>query len=158
AHGITLKVADRAGQSSTASTSVSVIDTQPPTLTLHADPTTLWPPSHEMVPVHVSWAAPDLCDGTASVYLLSVTSSEPDDAAGNSDGATAGDIQDAAPGTPDADLTLRAERDGRGSGRVYTLTYMAADRSGNATPAIATITVPHDQGHGPEPLIMQLAP
>jgi hypothetical protein len=92
------------------------------------------------------------------VHLVSVTSSEPDDAEGNNDGATSGDIQGATPGTADADLTLRAERDGRGSGRVYALTYGAVDRSGNATPAIATVTVPHDQGHGPEPLLMQLAP
>jgi hypothetical protein len=106
----------------------------------------------------VTWAALDLCDGSAAVQLVSVTSSEPDDAPGNNDGATTGDIQDAAPGTADADLLLRAERDGKGPGRVYTLTYEAVDRSGNATPAIATVTVPHDLGHGPEPLLMQVAP
>jgi hypothetical protein len=118
----------------------------------------LWPPNHELVPVHVAWVALDRCDGSASVHLVSATSSEPDDAAGNNDGATTGDIQDATPGTADADLTLRAERDGQRSGRVYTLAYAAVDASGNATPAIATVTVPHDQGHGPEPLLMQLAP
>jgi hypothetical protein len=90
--------------------------------------------------------------------LVSVTSSEPDAAPGNSDGATTGDIDDATAGTADGDLLLRAERDGRGPGRVYTLTYKAVDRSGNATPAIATVTVPHDLGHGPEPLLMQVAP
>jgi hypothetical protein len=91
------------------------------------------------------------------VQLVSATSSEADDAAGNNDGATTGDIQGADIGTPDTALLLRAERDGKGSGRVYTLTYRAIDRSGNVTPALATITVPHDEGHGPEPLLMQVA-
>ncbi|HYV86051.1 MAG TPA: FG-GAP-like repeat-containing protein [Patescibacteria group bacterium] len=149
---------DAAGHHTTCTTSVTVHDTLPPTLTLHTDPTTLWPPNHEMIPVHVSWEALDLCDGSATVSLVSVTSSEADDAAGNNDGATTGDIQGAAAGTADSELLLRAERDGKGSGRVYTLTYRAVDRSGNATPALATITVPHDQGQGPEPLLMQIAP
>jgi FG-GAP-like repeat/Thrombospondin type 3 repeat/HYR domain len=149
---------DAAGHQATCTTSVTVRDTLPPTLTLHTDPTTLWPPNHELVPVHVTWEALDLCDGSATVSLVSVTSSEPDDAAGNNDGATTGDIQGAAPGASDTELMLRSERDGKGPGRVYTLTYRALDRSGNTTPAIATITVPHDEGHGPEPLLMQLAP
>ncbi|HUD71785.1 MAG TPA: thrombospondin type 3 repeat-containing protein [Dongiaceae bacterium] len=149
---------DAAGHQATCTSAVTVRDTEPPTLTLQTDPTTLWPPNHEMVPVHASWVALDLCDGSASVHLVSVTSSEPDDAAGNNDGATTGDIQGATPGTADADVTLRAERDGRGAGRVYALTYAAVDGSGNVAPAIATVTVPHDQGHGPEPLLMQLAP
>ena len=147
---------DASGHQAACTSSVTVRDTQPPTLTLHTDPTTLWPPNHEMVPVHVSWEALDLCDGSAAVSLVSVTSSEPDDAAGNNDGATTGDIQGAATGRSDSDLLLRSERDGKSSGRVYTLTYRATDRSGNATPAIATVTVPHDQGQGPEPLLMRV--
>jgi hypothetical protein len=112
-----------------------------------------------MIPTRVWWEAADLCDSTGvAVQLVSASSSEPDDAAGNNDGATTGDIQGADIGTPDTALLLRAERDGKGSGRVYTLTYRAVDRGGNATPAVATITVPHDEGHGPEPLLMQVAP
>jgi len=150
---------DASGHQATCSTAVTVRDTRPPTLTLHTDPTTLWPPNHEMIPVRVWWEAADLCDATGvGVQLVSATSGEPDDAAGNNDGATTGDIQGADSGTPDTALMLRSERDGRGSGRVYTLTYRAMDRSGNATPALATITVPHDEGHGPEPLLLQIAP
>jgi hypothetical protein len=150
---------DASGHQATCTTEVTVRDTQPPTLTLHTGPTTLWPPNHEMIPVRVWWEAADLCDSTGvAVQLVSATSSEPDDSSGNNDGATSGDIQGAGLGTPDTALLLRAERDGKGPGRVYTLTYRAVDRGGNATPAIATITVPHDQGQGPEPLLMQAAP
>jgi FG-GAP-like repeat/Thrombospondin type 3 repeat len=150
---------DASGHQATCTTAVSVRDTQPPTLTLHTNPTTLWPPNHQMIPIRVWWEAADLCDSTdVGVQFVSATSSEPDDASGNNDGATTGDIQGADIGTPDTALLLRSERDGKSSGRVYTLTYSATDRSGNTTPAIATVTVPHDQGQGPEPLLMQIAP
>jgi hypothetical protein len=152
---------DAAGNPAICSTPVTVRDTLPPSLTLHPGPATLWPPNHEMIPVRVWWEATDLCDPTAvGVQLISATSSEPDDAPGNNDGATTSDIQGADLGTPDTAISLRSERDGKGpgSGRVYTLLYRAQDRSGNTTPALATITVPHDQGQGPEPLLMQLEP
>jgi hypothetical protein len=112
-----------------------------------------------MIPVRVWWEVSDLCDATAvGVQLVSATSSEPDDAPGNNDGATTNDIQGVDIGTPDTQVLLRSERDGKGPGRVYTLTYRALDPSGNATPALATVTVPHDQGQGPEPLLMQVEP
>lgn len=41
---------------------------------------------------------------------------------------------------------LRAQRDGSGSGRVYTLHYTAADVAGNTSGCDATVKVPHDQG------------
>jgi hypothetical protein len=39
---------------------------------------------------------------------------------------------------------LRAERDGRGPGRVYTVTYRADDGHGNVTDRASTVVVPHD--------------
>jgi sugar lactone lactonase YvrE len=150
---------DASGNPASCSTAVTVRDTLPPSLTLHTDPATLWPPNHEMIPVRVWWEATDLCDPTAvGVQLISATSSEQDDAPGNNDGATTNDIQGADLGTPDVALLLRSERDGKRPGRVYTLKYGAQDQSGNATPALATVTVPHDQGQGPEPLLMQVVP
>ena len=150
---------DAAGNPATCSAAVTVRDTLPPSLTLHTDPAALWPPNHELIPVRVWWEATDVCDpASVGVQLVSVTSSEPDDAAGNNDGATTADIQGAEIGTPDTALLLRTERDGKGPGRVYTLTYRAQDRNGNATPALAAVTVPHDEGQGPEPLLMRVAP
>jgi hypothetical protein len=112
-----------------------------------------------MIPVRVWWEATDLCDpASVRVQLVSATGSEPDDASGNSDGATMNDIQGADIGAPDTALLLRSERDGKGLGRVYSLTYQAVDRSGNAALGLATVTVPHDLGQGPEPLLMQVEP
>jgi len=158
AHAVTLKVTDKAGTSSTATMIVNVVDTTPPMLTVHTDPATLWPPNHELVPVHVWWEAIDLCDGAATVLLAAAASSEPDDARGSDDGATTGDIQGADIGTPDTEILMRTERDGKGPGRVYTLTYNAQDSSGNTSPGLATVTVAHDQNGGPEPLLMRLEP
>jgi len=157
-HAVTLKVTDKVGRSGLAGMVVTVRDTQAPALNIYADPGTLWPPNHEMVPVHVQWTVQDRCDTAARVELVSVTSSEPDDAPGMGDGETPGDVADVQPGAPDADLLLRAEREGRGAGRIYQLNYRAIDASGNASLAFAVVTVPHDQWQGPEPLLMRLEP
>ncbi len=109
-----------------------------------------------MVSVDVEWQLSDRCDRSPGVSLVSVLSSEPDDAPGNGDGATTGDITDATVGAPDSDLMLRAERSGDGPGRVYTLTYLARDSSGNTSSALGIVTVPHDEGTGPEPVMMNV--
>jgi len=40
---------------------------------------------------------------------------------------------------------LRAERDENGTGRVYTITYMATDACGNTAVESTTVSVPVDQ-------------
>jgi hypothetical protein len=149
---------DASGNPATCNTAVTVRDTTPPTLTVLADMPVLWPPNHELVPVNIAGQVRDLCDPNPQVALVSVTSSEPDDAPGTGDGNTTGDIAGADLGTADTDVDLRAERNGSGTGRVYQMTYRAVDASGNSTPAFAVVTVPHDQGSGPEPLLMRLEP
>jgi N-acetylneuraminic acid mutarotase len=155
---VTVASEDQSGNRSTCAALVTVKDTTPPTLTALAEPPSLWPPNHDLVPVKVFWQARDVCDPSPAVALVSVTNSEPDDAPGTGDGSTTGDIAGVEVGTADAALDLRAEREGSGPGRTYQLTYAAIDSSGNATPAFAVVTVPHDQGSGPEPLLMRLEP
>jgi hypothetical protein len=113
-------------------------------VTCTADPSILWPPNHQLVAVAVTVTV----DGTAvpGFTLASATSSEPDDAKGGGDGNTTGDIDGFDVGTSDTTGFLRAERDGSGPGRVYTLTYAGTDRAGNARTCTATVTVPHDRG------------
>jgi hypothetical protein len=149
---------DIQGRRTTCLATVTVQDTQPPALQLVPDPAILWPPNHGMVPVHVQVAAQDLCGPVTQIVLSSVVSSEPDDAAGFTDGATVDDIQGAEIGTFDTDLLLRTERDGVGPGRVYTLTYEATDGAGNVGSGVAAVTVPRNQGQGPEPLLMRVEP
>ncbi len=116
-----------------------IVDRTPPTLALSAAPSELWPPNHRLVAVQVTVQATDDFDPNPVVQLVSVTSNEPDDGLG--DGDTPGDIVIGTDGT----IQLRAERSGSGSGRVYTITYSAADRAGNVTTQSVTVTAPHDQ-------------
>ncbi|HEV8198641.1 MAG TPA: hypothetical protein VGS03_01315 [Candidatus Polarisedimenticolia bacterium] len=146
AHVIGLQVTDSAGLGDVAEQTVTVQDTTPPTLTLTLSPTILSPPNHQLVRVQAVWQAVDVCDPDATVKLVSATSSEPDDAPGAGDGTTTGDIEDAAIGTPDVSVLLRAERAAAGTGRVYTLEYTATDASGNPASSSVQVTVPHDQG------------
>jgi hypothetical protein len=44
------------------------------------------------------------------------------------------------------ELSLRAERSGGGTGRVYTIEVTCRDASGNTSQATGTVSVPHDQG------------
>jgi hypothetical protein len=115
-------------------------DHTPPVLQLTADPSQLWPPNHRMVPVKVSVDVKDDQDPQPVVTLVSVRSNEADNGLG--DGDVGEDIQDAAIGSDDRDLSLRAERSGTGSGRVYTLTYQARDAAGNIGTATVDVAVP----------------
>ncbi|MFQ5877049.1 MAG: hypothetical protein ACE5JH_05090 [Acidobacteriota bacterium] len=138
----------------TCSHPVRVRDTRAPELAVHADPGMLWPSNRRRVPVRVRWEVGDLCDPSPRVVLPSAASNEPDDEAGQGDGSTTGDIADAALGLPDEAIPLRAERSGRGTGRVYGLTYAAIDASGNRSSAPVLVRVPHDLGDGSEPLLL----
>ncbi len=72
--------------------------------------------------------------------LVSVTSNEPDN--GKGDGNTVDDIVV----VDDFKYMLRAERSGGGSGRIYTITYLATDSCDNSATATTTVTVPHSKG------------
>ena len=155
---VSFTATDPSGNVATCATSVTVRDTTPPAFTLTTNQAVLWPPNHRLVPVQVGWQASDRCDPAVKARLVSVTSSEPDDAPGDGDGRTSGDIAGADAGTPDTEVLLRGERAGDGPGRTYELTYQAVDASGNVASALAVVTVPHDQGQGPEPLSLRLEP
>ena len=116
-----------------------IVDNTPPELKISVTPSMLWPPNHQMVTVTPVISVTDNCDPAPQVKLLSVTSSESDNGLG--DGDTANDIVQNSDGT----ISLRAERSGKGSGRVYTITYQTTDASGNAVTATATVTVPHNK-------------
>jgi len=120
------------------------------------DPAVLWPPSHQLVAVTALVTTPDACSAS-SLFLASVTSSEPDDAPGGGDGNTTGDIQGADTGAADFAFGLSAERDASGSGRIYTVTYSAVDCSGTTLSGSATAIVPHDQGGVVNPLTVGIA-
>lgn len=125
------------GTSTTCTFNVVVNDTEAPSVgTATVDKPSLWPPNHQMVPVTVNYTATDNCSVTCT---LSVTSNEPVNGLGDGDTAPDWVIVDA------HHLMLRAERSGRGSGRIYTITVTCADPAGNSVTRTVTVQVPRNQ-------------
>ncbi len=141
-HVVTLLVTDTQGAMDTDEATWTVVDPAPPAISVSVSPVILWPPDHRLVPVRSQVEVTGgLCSPAAGFVLQSVQSSEADDAIGEGDGHTTGDVRGAEVGQPDVDVLLRAERMGSGPGRTYTLTYAIAGRS--ETTATATVFVPH---------------
>jgi hypothetical protein len=134
--------ADDSFNSSACSANVSVVDTTPPIIgSLTANPSSLWPPNHRLVPIRLTVSISDVCDANAaaSCQIVSVASNEPVD--GTGDGDTGPDWVITGPLT----LQLRAERAGNRNGRVYTVTIACSDGSGNTSTRTVPVVVAHDQ-------------
>jgi hypothetical protein len=88
--------------------------------------------------------ASDNCDASVnrnSVYITSATSDEAENGPGS--GNTLNDIVIA---SDCKSIQLRAEREGRGNGRVYTIYFKVKDASGNFSTATTKVTVPVNPG------------
>jgi uncharacterized lipoprotein YddW (UPF0748 family) len=130
---VTLTATDKAGNASVCSFEVSTHDVTAPVITAaSANPDVLFPPNHKMKMVTLSYKVEDNCGATAS---LSVSSNEPVGAEDD------WQVIDA------THVKLRAEREGSGTGRIYTITITATDAAGNTNSTPVTVLVPHDNGH-----------
>jgi len=102
-----------------------------------ASPSVLWPPNHSFVDVIVSYTVTDPCANTCT---LEVSSNEPIDGLGDGNTSPDWNVVDS------HDVQLRAERSGRGTGRIYTITVTCTNNTnGKSSSAITAVTVPHDQ-------------
>ena len=130
------KVEDAAGNSSTCMQTVTVVDNELPVITnVSLSTYVLSPPNHKMRDVTANYTATDNCGVTTS---LSVTSDEPQSGLSNADNPNDWIIVD------NHHVQLRAERDPRGDGRVYTILITATDVSGNIVTTSQTVTVAHN--------------
>ena len=110
------------------------VDTTPPTIvSLSASPDTLWPPNNKLVPIQVEVVAVDDSEVEPICGIADVTCNE----TMNEENVVLSDS---------LSLSLMATRLGKGEGRVYTITVMAMDLSGNSSEGTVTVTIPHDQG------------
>jgi subtilisin-like proprotein convertase family protein len=123
-------------------------DTEPPVVTTGGC-INIWPPNHK----HWCFTLADCASATdgpcgntldvnASGSIISICSDEPEDVGGGGDGHTVDDIVISGPSS----FCVRAERQGAGNGRVYTITFVVSDAAGNNTMATCQVCVPHDQG------------
>jgi hypothetical protein len=82
-------------------------------------------------------------DGDALTYAITgVTQDEPVSGLGEGDKAP-----DAKPGPSSGSVYLRAERRGRGRGRLYFIAFTVSDGHGGSCTGTVTVGVPHDQKH-----------
>ena len=137
---VEVAVTDSFSNAAACSTTITVVDSMPPVInSASASPNVLWPPNHQMVTVAISATATDDC-GTAAWKIIKIQSNEPVNGVGN--GNTLPDWQILG----DHLVSLRAERSGTGSGRIYGITLQAQDLSGNlSAPMTVMVTVPRNQ-------------
>jgi hypothetical protein len=122
---------DSAGNTATRTFTVTVSDTLPPVIDgLVALPRILWPPNRRFVPIIISATVSDLVDPEPLFRIIRVISNEP--SGGERDWIIDGELG----------LRLRAERNSKGLGRIYTIVVETIDRSGNVKRGRTTVRVP----------------
>lgn len=122
----------------------TVVDTTPPTISIVATPSILWPPNGKLVTVTVSGTIQDNSGGSgvdpSSSNFFVV------DQYGQIQ--PVGGVTVASNGSYSFSLQLKASRDGNDpNGRRYTISVNASDNNGNSASATARVVVPHDQRH-----------
>ncbi|MCF7823130.1 MAG: HYR domain-containing protein [Candidatus Marinimicrobia bacterium] len=142
---VNVTATDAAGNETTGSFKVTVEDNEAPSFVVSGTPTVMWPPNHKYSSFDASdfvVSVDDNCSdlSAADVVITRVTSDEAEDAKGGGDGSTKKDM--VINGTS---LDLRAERQGGGNGRVYTIYLSVSDEHGNSSTASYQVQVPHDK-------------
>jgi hypothetical protein len=152
---VTFTATDGGGQTGTCSSTVTVVDSFGPTVTLSQTAACLWPPSHEMAGV-ASVAVSDVCDPNAAATSVAASSDERTSTERGVGGPEKCPDAEVAGG----EIRLRAERagpSGADNGRVYgAVTVTASDSCGNSAEAAlpagtapgcpGAVCVPHDHG------------
>jgi len=138
-----LMVTDGLGVSGTDQVQVVVENVSAPPDCKLARPSrsVLWPPDHKLLAVDILGVSGD----DVVIAITGVTQDEPVN--GSGDGDTSPDA--VAQGSR---ALLRAERSGRGNGRVYHVHFMATDAQGQTCTGAVAVGVPHSMTPGSSPV------
>jgi microsomal dipeptidase-like Zn-dependent dipeptidase len=132
---VTCTAKDAAQNSASASFNVTVRDTTAPAIaSLTPSVPSLWPLTKGLIAETIAVSASDAVTMPPSCAIASVSSNE----AGGGQWQITGPLA----------VSLLADRNGNGNGRLYTITVSCRDAAGNAMSATTTVVVPHDQGKG----------
>jgi hypothetical protein len=134
----TYRAFDGAANSNTAVVSITVLDTQPPSINASLGTSMLWPPDHNLVNVGFTFTTTDNSPG-AITTSVDVFSNEDDVTTAGGDQSP--DAKSIASGT----LRLRAERDANSNGRVYLIRMTATDTFANTSRKCIAAIVPKSQ-------------
>ena len=145
-----LSVSDTQLDSEPADVVITVVNDRPLCDLGRAVPDLLWPPNHRMVPVAIT-GVKDPDDDTVKIQIVGVTQDEPV----NGRGGRRRPLRHHRHGdaSPDAvilngTLLLRAERSGKGNGRVYHVDFTADDGHGGRCSGEVRVAVPRSMKPG----------
>jgi hypothetical protein len=139
---ITTEVTDDDG--GVGSSAVTVDVNSPPDCTpVTPSPSSLWPPNHQFERVTLSGAT-DPDGDTVTLTVTGVTQDEPLNAPGDGNTTPDGSL---VPGHSEQ-VDLRAERSGKGDGRVYRIGFEGSDGRGGTCSATKNAAVVHSKGQG----------
>jgi hypothetical protein len=96
----------------------------------------MWPPKHNLVEVQILGVTDP--NDNATIVIDGVTQDEPTNGLGDGDTATDAIIND------DGSVLLRAERSGKGDGRIYKIAFTASDIEGSDS-GVVEVCVPHSR-------------
>jgi hypothetical protein len=135
----TFILTNASGNTATCSFNVMVFDWEPPLITdVDAHIAPIWPPNHKMICIKIDYNSSDNC-GIANCEL-SVSSNEPvNDVHGNCVKQPDWVILD------NHHVLLKADREGPGNGREYTITITCTDGSYNTSMQQVIVKIPHDR-------------
>jgi hypothetical protein len=140
---VTVTASDFSGNTATTTFNITVRDTTAPVIsTLKPSKALLWPPNHKMVSITITAIVSDNSDPFPCTRIVAIKSNEPVNGTGDGDSSPDWEI------TGDLTLKLRAERDGKGLGRIYTITIESVDNAGNNIFKDAAVSVPKSMGGG----------
>ncbi|MEO5946404.1 MAG: DUF4394 domain-containing protein [Chitinophagaceae bacterium] len=126
---VTWTVRDVAGNTSTCQQTITVKDDVAPVISgVSVNPAMLAPPNHKMKDVTIKYSVSD-CSAVTNVLTVS-----------DNEGSDPNDVQV----LDDHHLKLRAERNGTGDGRIYTVFITSTDASGNSSTSTTTVVVAHN--------------
>jgi hypothetical protein len=133
-----LTVDDGYGGTNADSMVIHVQNANDPPLVSAAEPSVscLWPPNHKLEEISILGVSDP--EDNATITIDSVTQDEPTNGLGDGDTPTDAIIN------ADGTVLLRAERSGKGNGRVYHIHFTAADLEGSAS-GVVDVCVPHNR-------------
>ena len=119
------------------------VNAEPGCSAASATPATLWAPNHRFEPIAITGLTDDDGD-TVTATVTSILQDEP--VAGD------GSVEPDALGVGTATAEVRAERAGKGNGRVYHIGFTADDGNEGSCTGVVTVGVPKSQGANAGPI------